>query len=60
LIDAELDAGRLPDLAMLRERFAPNPASVPVIKVAFVPLSSYDELAAVYAVKPASNLEAVA
>ena len=60
LIDAELDAGRLPDLAILRERFAPNPASVPVIEVKFVPLSTYDELAAVYAVKPTSNLEAVA
>jgi hypothetical protein len=42
LIDVELDAGRLPDLAILRDRFAPNPASVPVIKVAFVPLSAYD------------------
>ena len=30
-IDAELDAGRLPDLALLRERFGPSPASVPVI-----------------------------
>ena len=60
LIDAELDAGRLPDLAMLSERFAPNPASVPVIEVKFVPLSTYDELAAVYAVKLTSNLEVVA
>jgi hypothetical protein len=60
LIDAELDAGRLPDLAILRERFAPNPASVPTIKVAFVPLSVYDELAAVHAVKATSNSEVVA
>jgi hypothetical protein len=60
LIDAELDAGRLPDLAMLTERFAPNPASVPAIEVKFVPLSTYDELAAVHAVKPTSKLEAVA
>ncbi len=60
LIDAELDAGRLPDLAFLRERFAPNPASVPEIKVAFVALSSYDELAVVRAVSPTSNREAVA
>ena len=60
LIDAELDAGRLPDLAILRERFAPNPASVPVIAVKLVPLSAYDELATVYAVKPTSNLEAAA
>jgi len=60
LIDTELDAGRLPDLAMMHERFGPNPASVPVIKVEFVPLSSYDELAAVYAVSQTSNLEVVA
>ena len=60
LIDAELDAGRLPDLAVLRERFAPNPASVPVIKVEFVSLSTYDELAAVHAVEATSNLEVVA
>jgi hypothetical protein len=31
-----------------------------VIKVEFAPLSSYDELAAVYAVRPTSNLEVVA
>jgi hypothetical protein len=60
LIDAELDAGRLPDLPTLRQRFAPNPASVPVIKVAFVPLSTYDALAAVHAIKPTSTLEAAA
>jgi hypothetical protein len=60
LIDAELDAGRLPDLAFLRERFAPNPASVPEIKVALVALSSYDELAAVCIVSPTSNRELVA
>jgi len=60
LIDAELDAGRLPDLSILRERFAPNPTSVPAINVTFVPLSSYDELAAVHAVKATSNLEVAA
>ncbi len=60
MIDAGLDAGRLPDLALLRERFAPNPASVPMIKVALVALSSYDELAAVRVVSPTSNREAVA
>ena len=36
VIDAELDAGRLPDLALLRERFGPSPASVPVIDVKLV------------------------
>ena len=60
LIDAELDAGRLLDLAILRERFGPGPASMPAITVEFVPLSTYDELAAVYAVKSTANLEAVA
>jgi hypothetical protein len=57
LIDAELDAGRLPNLAILQERFGPNPASVPVIEVEFVPLNTYDELATVYAVSATSNLE---
>jgi hypothetical protein len=58
-IDVELDAGRLPDLAILRERFAPNPACVPAINVTFVPLSVYDELAAVRAVETTSKLEVV-
>ena len=39
---------------------APNPASVPAIKVALVALSSYDELAVVRAFSPTSNQEAVA
>ena len=56
----ELDAGRLPDLALLRERFGPSPASVPVIEVKLVPLNAYDELAAVHVVEPTSNLEVVA
>ena len=60
VIDAELDAGRLPDLALLRERFGPSPASVPVIDVKLVPLNAYDELAAVHVVEPASSLEVVA
>ena len=46
-IDADLDAGRLPDLARLQERFGPSPSSVPVVAVELVPLSSYDELAVV-------------
>lgn len=55
-IDADLDAGRLPDLAALREQFGPNPSSVPMIDVKLVPLSAYDELVAVYAIAPASCL----
>jgi hypothetical protein len=60
VIDAELDVGRLPDLASLRERFGPSPGSVPVIEVELVPLSAYDELAAIYAVAPTSNMEVAA
>ena len=47
-IDAELDDGRLPDLALLSARFGPRPSSMPVVAVDLVPLSAYDELAAVY------------
>jgi hypothetical protein len=50
----------LPDLAGLSERFGPSPGSVPVIEVELVPLSAYDELAAIYAVAPTSNLEVLA
>jgi len=60
VIDAELDAERLPDLALLRERFGPSPASVPVIDVTLVALNTYDELAAVHVVEPASSLEVAA
>jgi hypothetical protein len=60
VIDAELDAGQLPDLALLRERFGPSPASVPVIDVKLVALNAYDELAAVHVVEPASSLEVAA
>jgi transposase InsO family protein len=49
-IDAALDAGSLPDLDSLRERFTPAVTSVPEIAVALVPLSAYDELAAVHQV----------
>ena len=49
-LDADIDAGRLPDLAFLRAYFGPDPASVPLIDVAVVPLSAYDELVAVVAV----------
>ncbi len=52
-IDAALDDGRLPDLAMLRERFGPSPESAPTIKVDLVPLDAYDELVAVHEPAPA-------
>jgi hypothetical protein len=46
-IEADLDAGRLPDVAALRARFMPQSSSVPDVVVELVPLGAYDELAAV-------------
>lgn len=51
-LDADVDAGRLPDLPFLRAYFGPDPASVPLIDVEVVPLSAYDELAFVAAGAP--------
>ena len=50
-IDADLDAGVLPDLDRLRDRFKPDRAAIPDVAVELVPLSAYDELAAVRAPK---------
>ena len=47
LIAEDLDAGRLPDLEQLRERFQPHATSVPEIKIEMPALDSYDELASV-------------
>jgi hypothetical protein len=47
----------MPDLAVLRERFGPSPGSVAVIEVTLVPLSAYDELAAITTVEPTFSLE---
>ena len=47
VIEAELDAGRLPDLDLLGRRFAPEPAAIPDITVELVPLHLYDELGTV-------------
>lgn len=44
LIEAELTAGRLPDMAVLRARFAPDPAVLPAITVVHPPLAAYEEL----------------
>jgi hypothetical protein len=43
-IDAELDAGRLPDLDGMRARFKPNAVAMPEVAVQLLPLSAYDEL----------------
>ena len=58
-IDTALDAGRLPDLAALSERFGPNPASVPVVAVELVALSTYDELALCWPLAPPLGAEPI-
>jgi hypothetical protein len=45
-IDAQLDAGVMPDLAELRARFAPRPGALPEVTVTLTPLSAYDALTA--------------
>ena len=49
VIAADLDAGCLPDLDRLRDCFKPDRAVIPDVAVELVPLSAYDELAAVHA-----------
>ena len=46
VIDAELDAGVMPDLAGLRARFTPDPQALPQVMVSLTPLSAYDVLTA--------------
>ena len=43
-LSADIAANRLPDMAGLRERFAPDPAALPEVVVKLVPLSAYDAL----------------
>jgi hypothetical protein len=49
LIEADLDANVLPDLNRLRDCFKPDRNAIPDVAIALVPLSAYDELAAVRA-----------
>ena len=46
LISGLLAAGVLPDMAALRQRFSPDPASLPNITVPITPLSDYNALLA--------------
>jgi hypothetical protein len=46
-IEAELEAGRLPELDVLRRRFGPDATSVPVVTVELASLQLYDELGTV-------------
>lgn len=43
-LTADLSAGRLPDVAALRARFAPDPACVPLVTVELASLASYESL----------------
>jgi len=47
VIESELDAGRSPDPKALAQRFKPDAEAIPEVNVELVPLSVYDELAAV-------------
>lgn len=44
LLTADLAATRLPDIAVLRARFAPDPASLPEVVVYLTPLIAYEAL----------------
>jgi hypothetical protein len=46
LIEADLEAGRLPDMAALRARLAPDAEALPAITIRHPALSSYEDLAA--------------
>ncbi len=43
-LDACLEAGRLPDMAELRQRFAPDPSQLPKVVVKLASLNAYDAL----------------
>ena len=55
MITVDLDAGRLPDLERLRERFGPQNASVPEITIEMPSLDTYDELASVHPMASTSD-----
>jgi hypothetical protein len=44
ILTNDLDAGRLPDMTALRERFVPDPATLPHVVVHLTPLVAYDAL----------------
>jgi hypothetical protein len=46
-IDAELEAGRLPNLKILSERFGPSISAAPTVIIHLPSLAAYDEIAAV-------------
>ena len=44
VLAADLEAGRLPDLAQLRARFSPDPGSLPSVLVELPSLAVYNDL----------------
>ena len=48
LLTADLKAAQLPDLTVLRARFAPDPASLPEVVVHLTPLIAYEALLGAY------------
>ena len=44
ILEQDLKTDRLPDMAALRARFAPDPARLPEVYVQLVPLSLYETL----------------
>ena len=44
ILAVDLAANQLPDMAVLRERFAPDAAALPEVVVHLAPLSDYEEL----------------
>jgi len=44
VLEEDIAAGRLPDLAVLRARFSPDPAALPEAVVRLAPLSAYEDL----------------
>ena len=59
-LDADLHAGRLPDVAALSDRFRSEEASIPSVAVDLVPLSTYDELVDITLTAANSNSGAAA
>ena len=45
LLEADLDAGRLPDMASLRARFVTDATALPIVTIHHPPLSAYEGLA---------------
>jgi hypothetical protein len=60
LIEADLDAGRLPDPAALRMRLRPDETPIPVIVVELAALAIYDELATINSVPANADIEVAA